>query len=125
MDKTRDDSKPTQPTSAPAGAVYKASENIPSVRTLLPVPKFPAGPVPESTSAPATLRLDKAGQQPSPGPESTLHLQTRQVIPSPLQPPTRFSPELMRHVPVELPLADDAKPATARPIHDVTKTKTI
>jgi hypothetical protein len=121
----RHDNNATPPQTAPDAATYKASENTPSVRTLLPVPKFPASAVPESTETPATFSADQAGQVRADNPASQLHLQTRQVVLSPLQPPTRFDPKMMRHVPVELPLVDDAKPATARPVHDGSKAQTV
>ena len=116
MDKTRDDSKPFG-----SGAVYKASENIPSVRTLLPTPKFIAPPEPESCTAPAGIHFDGKGLQTNPGHAVTGTIAGHQELTTPLVTPTRFDPKLMRHVPVELPLADDAKPATARPVHDVRK----
>ncbi len=115
------DNNPTPPQSAPDATTYKASENVPSVRTLLPVPSFPKLPEPESSTVPATFSLDKAGQAPVAGPESALHLQTRQVTPTMLQPPTKFDPKLGKHVPVDPAPVDESKPVTSRPIHDVSK----
>lgn len=125
MDKTRDDSKPAQPTSAPAGAVYRADLHQPSIATpLLPVPKFPkldADPV--STDKPATFQGNDHAQTIARDDQAvTLDLQTRQQVDmSPLKRPRRFNPSTGQFEEVELPLVDDAKPATARPVHDVNK----
>lgn len=116
----------TPPDGVTSPATYKSSENVPSVRILLPTPRFSGAlqpkPEPVASTKPATFALDKAGQQPQDNPAATAEVVTHQQTDlSPLSRPTRFSPELMRHVPVELPPVDDAKPATARLVHDVSK----
>ena len=115
---------PTEAITSP-GATYRSSENVPSVRTLIsPPPKFPKlDEVPAASPKPATFDADSTGTVRAENPAVGLDLQTRQITYLPT--PTRFNPKTGKHEPVELPLVDDAKPATARPIHDVTKTKTI
>jgi len=109
---------------APTPATYRGSENIPSMRTLAPVPSFPkldATPIdsqpPASAQSPATLSHDRAGQVTGDKPGETLHLATRQITPSTLQPPTRFDPKLGHHVPVDPLAKDDSTSVTSRPDH--------
>jgi hypothetical protein len=111
---------------APQPATYRSSDNVPSVRTLAPVPRFPViegqptdqePPAPDSAQSPSTLTRDHQGQTLGTGPAATLHLQTRQIKPSTLQVPTVFDPKQGKHVPVVPPVKDESAPVTALPAH--------
>ena len=117
-------SNPNNDPNRPEPATYKGSENVPSVRTLAPVPAFPKldstdrTPVPESALSPATLTTDKQGQTTGTKPGETFHLVTRQISPSNLLPPiTRFNPVSGQHELVASEVVDERTPVTANPVH--------
>ena len=109
------DNNPTPPQTAPDAATYKASENVPSIRTLLPAPKFPVQPAPESAQVPAGITFDKTGSLPSNERPVVGTIVGRQEVGSFLQTPTKFNPVTREFEPVAPSTELDAKPAVARP----------
>lgn len=121
---TKHMNNPTEAITSP-NATYRASENFPSVRQLLPTPKLSdvVRPEPEASIAPATFSGNDHAQVIVRDDQAvTLDVRTKQQTDlSPLQRPRRFNPSTRQFEEVALPPVDDAKPATARPVHDVSK----